>query len=156
MYHHSKYNVVAYTATGSTFLIRLTAASFTAIRQGFGATAGGIWAQNTMLTQHTIAIESDSHMAAEARKCKEPKIKWKDSKARHIMYKELTPDCNIPRDAKDSNGHFMVPLMKDIYNMHDEYKLYDPNKFSSCLNSLRTQYHECMMCNAMDIKAFDN
>jgi hypothetical protein len=86
---------------------------------------------------------------------KEPKIKWKNSKARQILYKELTGG-NIPRDAKDSNGRFMVPLLKEIYNIHEEYKLYDPKKFSSRLSSLRTQYHECIMLNAMDIKAFDN
>ena len=86
---------------------------------------------------------------------KEPKIKWKNSKARQNLYKELTGG-NIPRDAKDSNGRFMVPLLKDIYNMHEEYKLYDPKKFSSHLSSLRTQYHERMMRDAMDIGAFDN
>jgi hypothetical protein len=86
---------------------------------------------------------------------KEPKIKWKDSKARRTLYKELT-DGNIPRDAKDSNGRFMVPLLKDIYSMHEEYKLYDPKKFSSRLSTLRTQYHECMMRDAMDVEAFDN
>jgi hypothetical protein len=86
---------------------------------------------------------------------KEPKIKWKDSKARHTLYKELT-NGNIPRDAKDSNGHFMVPLLKYIYNMHEEYKLYDPKKFSSRLSNLRTQYHECMIHDGMDVEAFDN
>jgi hypothetical protein len=40
--------------------------------------------------------------------------------------------------------------------MHEEYKLYDPKKFSLRLSSLRTQYHECMMRDAMDIGAFDN
>jgi hypothetical protein len=45
---------------------------------------------------------------------KEPKIKWKDSKARYTMYKELT-DGNILRDAKDSNGRFMVPPPVERY-----------------------------------------
>jgi hypothetical protein len=88
-------------------------------------------------------------------KFEEPKTKWKDSKARLLLYKDLT-DGNIPRDAKDSNGRFLVPLMKEIYNMHQEYKLYDPAKFSSRLSSLRTTYHECMMRDEMDIEAFDN
>jgi hypothetical protein len=100
----------------------------------------------------TINQEIESPRAG---RFKEPKIKWKDSKARRILYKELTGG-NIPKDAKDSNGRFMVPLLKDIYNMHEEYKLYDPKKFSSRLSSLRTQYHECMMRDAMDIEAFDN
>jgi hypothetical protein len=65
----------------------------------------------------------------------EPKIKWKNSKARVILCKDLM-DRHIPRDAKDSNGCFTVPLLKDIYKMHEEYKLYDPKKFSSCLSSL--------------------
>jgi hypothetical protein len=86
---------------------------------------------------------------------KEPKIKWKDSNARHTLYQKPT-DGNIPRDAKDSNGCFMVPLLKYIYNMHEEYKLYNPKKFSSCLSNLRTQYHECMMRDAMDVQAFNN
>jgi hypothetical protein len=86
---------------------------------------------------------------------KEPTIKWKDSKARTLLYKQLT-DGNIPKDAKDSNGCFTVPLLDDIYKMHEEYKLYDRTKFSSRLSSLRTQYHECMIRNAMDIEAFDN
>jgi hypothetical protein len=86
---------------------------------------------------------------------KEPKIKWKDSKARHILYKELMGG-SIPRDTKDSNGCFLVPLLKDVYNMHEENKLYDPKKFFSRLSSLPTLYHKCMMRNAMDIKAFDN
>jgi hypothetical protein len=75
-----------------------------------------------------MAAEQPPPSSKKDKDFKEPKIKWKDSKARALLYKELT-NGNIPRDAKDSNGRFTLPLLKDIYNMHEEYKLYDPKKF---------------------------
>ena len=80
--------------------------------------------------EHHEADNMNQQQEPTARKFKEPKIKWKDSKARRTLYKELT-DGNIPRDTKDSNGRFMVPLLKDIYNMHEEYKLFNPKTHST-------------------------
>jgi hypothetical protein len=87
--------------------------------------------------QPTNNINQEKEPQRAGRSFKEPKIKWKDSKARLLLYKELM-DGIIPRDAKDLNGRFMVPLLKHIYNMHEEYKLYDPKKFSSCQQSTNT------------------
>jgi hypothetical protein len=56
-------------------------------------------------------------------KFKEPKIKWKKSKARKLLYKDLM-DAAIPRQAVDEHGRSTMRL-EEIFQMHPEYKLYD-------------------------------
>ena len=87
------------------------------------------------------------------KKSKEPKIKWKDSKARVILYKDLA-EGKIPRHATDQYGKSTMKL-EVIFQMHEEYKLYDREKFSSRLSKVRDIYDDCMHRKSMDEEAFN-
>jgi len=50
----------------------------------------------------------------------EPKIKWRKSEAKEILYK-LVVDGVIPLEAKDSNNQPTMAI-RDIYNLPDEFK----------------------------------
>jgi len=86
-------------------------------------------------------------------KFKEPKIKWGKSKARDLLFKDLV-DRNIPRQAVDEHNKSTMKL-KDIFQMHPEYKLYDREKFSSRLSNLRKMYDELMVRAEIDQEAFE-
>lgn len=60
----------------------------------------------------------------------EPKVKWKNSVARSILYKDLKKGI-VPLVADGSLR------LKDIYAMHPEYAEYSYQKFSSRLSSIR-------------------
>jgi hypothetical protein len=87
------------------------------------------------------------------KKFKEPKIKWKDSKARVILNKDLC-EGKIPRHATDQYGKKTMKL-EVIFQMHEEYKLYDREKFSSRLGKVRDIYDDCMHRKSMDKEAFN-
>jgi hypothetical protein len=66
----------------------------------------------------------------DAESFKEPRIKWKKSKGKRLLYEDLMDG--------------VVPLIDDpnmdaeqIFFMHDEYGEYDPDKFASRLKTLR-------------------
>jgi hypothetical protein len=63
------------------------------------------------------------------------KVKWKDSEARRLLYKDVK-DREIPLEAKYDDG---TPTMKleEIYVTRPEYAAYDYNKFSSRLATIR-------------------
>jgi hypothetical protein len=65
----------------------------------------------------------------------EGKVKWKDSEARRILYKDVK-DRVVPLEAKYDDG---TPTMKleDIYASRPEFAGYDYNKFSSRLATIR-------------------
>jgi hypothetical protein len=86
-------------------------------------------------------------------KFKEPKIKWKVSKARVILYQDLA-EGKIPRHATDQYGKSTMKL-EVIFQMHGEYKLYDREKFSSRLSKVRDMYDDCMHRKSMDEEAFN-
>jgi hypothetical protein len=65
----------------------------------------------------------------------EPKISWKKSEAKRLLYKEIM-DGEVPLEAKDDLGLSTMPL-SEIYVMHPQYALYSYDKFSSRLSSLR-------------------
>jgi len=65
---------------------------------------------------------------------KEPKIEWKDSKAKKLLYKDIK-EGRVPLDAKEDGNNKME--LKDIYSMHAEYAEYDYAKFSSRVSSVR-------------------
>jgi hypothetical protein len=46
----------------------------------------------------------------------EPKIKWKKSRAKQLLYNAIK-EGRVPLEAKDSNNKSTMPL-KDIYNLH--------------------------------------
>ena len=62
----------------------------------------------------------------------EPPIKWKNSKAKRILYKEIMKG-NVPKEARDAMNRSTMAL-RDIYDMHpEEFHQYDYDKFSSRL-----------------------
>jgi hypothetical protein len=66
----------------------------------------------------------------------EPMIKWRDSDAKFLLYKDIM-EGTVPLEALDENGESTMPLL-DIYVMHPELVEYDYSKLSSQLRGLRT------------------
>jgi hypothetical protein len=65
----------------------------------------------------------------------EPDVKWKNSKAKRLLYKDIV-EGEVPPDATDADGRSTMQLSV-IYLMHPEFAEYDYEKFSSRLSSLR-------------------
>jgi hypothetical protein len=57
--------------------------------------------------------------AKEKEAFKEPEVKWKKSKARRLLYKDIV-EGEVPLDATDADGHSTMQL-SEIYLMHTEY-----------------------------------
>jgi hypothetical protein len=64
---------------------------------------------------------------------KEPEVKWKESKARRLLYKDVV-EGRVPQDAADADGQSTMQL-GDICLMHPEFAECDCKKFSSRLSS---------------------
>lgn len=103
--------------------------------------------------QHSEQPQQNSNDATNAT-FKEPKIKWKKSKAKSLLYKDIK-EGRVPLEAKDENGKTQMDL-KDIYAMHPEYKEYDYSKFSSRVSSLRKTIKELKDRAAVDLELFNN
>jgi hypothetical protein len=77
-----------------------------------------------------------------SRKKKEPKIPWKDSDAKKMLYKEIMAGL-VPLEApKDDDGQFTEPALCEIYAMQPEYAYYDVEKFLGRLSLLRKTIKE--------------
>jgi hypothetical protein len=73
----------------------------------------------------------------------EPKIIWKKSRAKQLLYDAIKEQGRVPLEAKDSNNKSTIAL-KDIYNLHPtEFSKYHYSKFSSRISSLRKTIKEC-------------
>jgi hypothetical protein len=92
--------------------------------------------------------------AKESAKFKEPKVKWKKSKARRLLYKDIV-EGEVPPDATDADGRSTMQL-SDIYLMHEEFAEYDYEKFSSRLSSLRKIIKDADNRAQADQEAFEN
>ncbi len=77
---------------------------------------------------------------------KEPKVKWRKSKAKRILY-ELLMDGTIPLDDT-------MPF-EEFFLLSQEFASYDPEKFKSRLRSLRDKISELDKRAEEDRKAFD-
>jgi hypothetical protein len=53
----------------------------------------------------------------------EPDVKWKNSKAKRLLYKDIV-EGEVPPDATDADGRSTMQL-SDIYLMHPEFAEYD-------------------------------
>jgi hypothetical protein len=84
---------------------------------------------------------------------KEPKVKWRKSRAKQILY-DLLRDGTVPVKQKDASGNDTMPI-GDIYALDESFKLYDPDKFKSRLQNLRKKILELDSRAAKDRKAFD-
>lgn len=62
-------------------------------------------------------------MGEEKKKFKEPKMKWKKSKDRSLLCKDIV-EGQIPPDGTNPNGQSMMQL-HEIYLMHPELGEYD-------------------------------
>jgi hypothetical protein len=92
--------------------------------------------------------------AKENEKFKEPKVKWKKSKARRLLCKHIV-EGEVPPDATDADGRSTMQL-SDIYLMHPEFAEHDYEKFSSRLSSLRKIIKDCDNRAQTDQEAFEN
>lgn len=83
----------------------------------------------------------------------EGKVKWKDSEARRLLYKDVK-DREIPLEAKHDDG---TPTMKldEIYVTRPEYAAYDYSKFSSRLATIRAIIKQLEKRSDEDEEAFD-
>ena len=84
----------------------------------------------------------------------EPATKWGKSKARKLLYKDIM-NGQVPRTAKDANGKSTMKL-KDIYEMHEDYKKYHYSKFSGRVARMRSLIDERESRKDLDQQAFDN
>jgi hypothetical protein len=62
------------------------------------------------------------------KKFEEPKIPWKDSDAKKLLYKEIMAGL-VLYEAKYNDGQFTEPVLREIYVMQPEYADYDVEKF---------------------------
>jgi hypothetical protein len=84
----------------------------------------------------------------------EPTIKWAKSKAKTLLYKFIR-EGRVPGEAKDANGKRTAKL-KDIYDLHPEFALYQYSKFSARLSSLRTTTRGRNHRARIDQESFEN
>lgn len=82
----------------------------------------------------------------------EPDTPWAKSTARKILYRDLR-DGKVPLKARDPNNRMRL---RDIYDMHAEYKLWNYNKFSSRVSSARRTIGTLLSRKSEDQAAFDN
>lgn len=83
----------------------------------------------------------------------EPKVKWRKSKAKRILY-DFLRNGTVPLVQTDADGNETMPV-EDILKLHKEFEMYDPDKFESRLRSLRKKILELDDRAAEDRKAFD-
>jgi hypothetical protein len=85
---------------------------------------------------------------------KEPKIKWRKSKAKQLLYEAII-DGAVPLEAKDENGNVRMPV-EDIYLLHQEFALYSFEKFPNRLQALREKIKDLDSRAEEDYLAFEN
>ena len=101
-------------------------------------------------TAGAVAAETTANVPEDA----EPKIKWKKSRAKQLLYVAIT-EGRVPIEAKDGNNKSTMAL-KDIYSLHPEFRKYKYSKFSSRVSALRKTIKECNGRAILDQEAFDN
>ena len=79
--------------------------------------------------------------------------KWKDSEARKLLYQDVL-DGVVPLQAKDAQGRTTMKL-KEIFSMHQEYSLFDYDKFSRRVSSIRAIVKKNKERSASDEQAFN-
>jgi hypothetical protein len=87
-------------------------------------------------------------------KFKEPKVKWKKSKARRLLHKDIV-EGEVPSDAAGVDGRSAMQL-SHIYLMHLEFAEHECEKFSSRLSSLRKIIKDADNRAQADQEAFEN
>ena len=103
--------------------------------------------------QHQADQQNSDRPRQEKTAFKEPKVKWKRSEAKRLLYKDLK-EGTLPLFAMVDNK-YTHPRTDQIYQMRPEYQKYDPAKFSSRLASVRKTVRECNDRAAADRVAFD-
>ena len=79
--------------------------------------------------------------------------KWKDSEARKLLYQDVL-DGVVPLQAKDAQGRTTMKL-KQIFSMHQEYSLFDYDKLSRRVSSIRAIVKKNKERSASDEQAFN-
>lgn len=101
----------------------------------------------------TDGSESDNHEEKSGEE-EEEKKKWSKSEARKLLYNDLKAGL-IPLHAKDSRGKSTMKL-RDIYNMHDEFKEFAYSGFSSRVSSARKTVRRMIERRDDDQDAYNN
>lgn len=105
--------------------------------------------QTTTMTSRTEKAKATAKATAEEKA--EPKIKWRKSKARSLLYKDLQSGT-IPLQPKGEGSM----KLEDIYNMRPEFQEYGRSKFSRRLSSLRDTVTAFNDRASNDQQAFNN
>lgn len=95
----------------------------------------GLNAHNNKPTRMPRQRQQADSQSNQAQPFNEPKIKWRDSKAKNLLYDDVRKGV-IPLKAKDQNGKSTMTLTT-IYTMRPEYQLYDRKKLSGRLSAIR-------------------
>ena len=82
-------------------------------------------------------------------------VPWGDSVARQLLYDDVKAKI-VPRTAKDANGKWTIPKLRDIYTSRPEFAEYSYKHFSSRLSTIRTIVAENDGRAEADQKAFEN
>jgi hypothetical protein len=85
----------------------------------------------------------------------EPKIAWKKSDAKRLLYKDVM-DGLVPLEATNHNNGQSTMQLREIYIMRPEYSHYLYEKFSSRLSSLRKTIKIASTQAKDDEEAFQN
>jgi hypothetical protein len=91
----------------------------------------------------------------EKHKFVEPKIKWRKSKAKLLLYQDVK-EGRVPLEKDEVNEHGDQLSLEEVYASHPEYAKYDYEKFSSRLSSIRKTVKEHNHRAEMDQSAFSN
>ena len=89
---------------------------------------------------------------ANKKKFIEPKIKWKNSKAKRLLY-DMMMDGTVPLGEGE---HERKMSTAEVYGLHPEFKLYDYEKFYSRLYTLRCTIKDLNNRARLDQEAFEN
>ncbi|MEL7338866.1 MAG: hypothetical protein AAGM67_00165 [Bacteroidota bacterium] len=85
---------------------------------------------------------------------KEPKIKWRKSMAKRILYGMLL-DGVVPMEEKDEYGNETMPL-NDVYHLDPEFAKYRYDIFRHRLNAIRNKIKDMDSRAALDEVALEN
>jgi hypothetical protein len=81
---------------------------------------------------------------------KEPAIKWQSSKAKDLLYRDMT------NGKVALEGNVTKEFVNQVYEMRDEYKEYDIKKLAGRIKGLRKTYFENVGRAKLDLEAFNN
>ena len=103
----------------------------------------------------TATKEGTNEENEKKKNSKEPKIKWRKSKAKRLLYQDMMEGrVTLDKDDLGENGEKMQ--LRDIYVLRPEFAEYHYDKFSSRVSSLRKAINNAESRAEQDQEAYDN